>query len=233
MNRVAYQDPAVSHVVTLLQDNCATIRDEYNAAASTLPSDYQSDTEHTTLHDGTWDWHSYMRKGMVSSSADGSNDEATPPFGQHFPQTASVLQQLRDDKLLFEGTPFGYTFFSTLHAQSRIAAHSAPMNLRLRVHLALQVPSSAKEEYSDGTAASKKPKCGLRVGPTMRTWETGQALVLDDAYDHEVWNETDEKRVLLLVDIWHPDVTQTERQEIVEMFAAAAEQRERNAAWEG
>jgi len=202
-NRIAYQDPAVTQAVTHLEQHYSTILQEYRTKAPQLQSDYQTDTEHK-LHDGTWEWHSYMLKGAIQGN-----------FATHFPETATVLQDLRDSGMLFEGTPFGYTFFSTLHANSKIAAHTAPMNLRLRIHLPLIVPS---EDESD------EIQCGIRVGPTARQWTTGKALVLDDAYQHEVWNNTNKQRVLLLVDIWHPDVTMQERQDVVELFQHAHEQ---------
>ena len=202
-NRIAYQDPAVTQAVQLLEQNYKTILAEYQNKAPQLQSDYQTDTEHK-LHDGTWEWHSYMLKGAIQGH-----------FAAHFPETASILQDLRTDGLLFEGTPFGYCFFSTLHANSKIAAHTAPMNLRLRIHLPLIVPS---EDESD------EIQCGIRVGPIARQWTTGKALVLDDAYQHEVWNKTNQQRVLLLVDIWHPDVTVQERQDVVELFQHAHEQ---------
>ena len=37
-----------------------------------------------------------------------------------------------------------------------------------------------------------------------------------------MWNETDEARVVLLVDIWHPDVTKEEKNSINEMFDYSA-----------
>jgi aspartate beta-hydroxylase len=164
-------------------------------------------------------------------------------FCAHFPETTNILQVLRDEGLLFEGTPFGYTFFSTLHPKSNIKPHTAPMNFRLRIHLPLEVPgvvpspddrvATANNNEEDESRPASPPQCGIRVGPLVRPWNTGQALVLDDAYRHGVWNETDGVRVLLLVDIWHPDVTMTERREIVEMFAEAAEQQARNSVFEG
>ena len=203
---VAYQDPSVQKAVSLLEEQVDTIRREYNTVASTLKSDYQADTEHR-LHQGRWDWHSYMLKGQLQAH-----------FGRQFPQTSGILQKLRDDGLLFEGTPFGYTFFSTLHPQSSIDAHSAPMNLRLRVHLPLQVPSSPSSSSAD------RPACGIRAGPMTQEWLPGKAMVLDDAYNHQVWNETDEKRVILLVDLWHPDVTPQEKEDVVALFQHAQKQ---------
>jgi hypothetical protein len=208
-NRVAYQDPVVSKVVAHLESHVDSIRSEYHRVATGRKSDYQTDTEHT-LHKGIWDWHSFMTKGNVSDS-----------FLRHFPDTSRVLQELRDDGHLFEGTPFGYSFFSTLHGKSRIDAHTAPMNLRVRIHLPLVVPA-ASTTTDDGE--TKEVECGMRVGPVTKRWTEGKAMVFDDSFDHEVWNDTNEQRVLLLVDIWHPDVTQQERKDITATFEHAQQQ---------
>lgn len=39
----------------------------------------------------------------------------------------------------------------------------------------------------------------------------GKCLVFDDCYEHEVWNKTDKERVLLLFDLWHPDLVEEVR----------------------
>lgn len=36
----------------------------------------------------------------------------------------------------------------------------------------------------------------------------GKCLVFDDCYEHEVWNKTEGERVLLLFDLWHPDLVE-------------------------
>jgi len=206
---VAYQDPQVTRAVEHLEAHWQDIRAEYQAVAPSVPSDYQTDTEHHTLHQGAgWDWRSYLRQGHVE-----------PNFGRAFPTTTAVLEGL--DDLLFAGTPFGYAFFSTLHGQSRIQAHTAPMNLRLRVHLPLVVPPVEEDGAAANDNKPKRPACGIRVGPVTRRWEAGRALVLDDSFEHEVWNDTHHARVLLLVDLWHPDVAAVEREEIRQMFGEA------------
>ena len=48
--------------------------------------------------------------------------------------------------------------------------------------------------------------CGIRVGGEARTWERGRALVFDDSFEHEVWNDADAERVVLLLRFWHPDL---------------------------
>jgi len=193
---VAYQDATVTRVVQHLEQHCDTIRREYEQVAYTVASDYQADTEHDNkLHQGQWDWRSYMRQGKIE-----------PTFATQFPQTARILNELnnksnnskQDDDLLFDGTPFGYAFFSTLHPHSSIQAHCAPMNLRLRVHLPLVVPTTTTSTTANDNT-THRPACGIRVGPVTREWHAGHALVLDDSFEHEVWNETAEERVVLLV----------------------------------
>ena len=44
----------------------------------------------------------------------------------------------------------------------------------------------------------------MRVGGEVRHWEVGQVVVFDDSYEHEVWNETDEVRIVLLFQIDRP-----------------------------
>jgi Aspartyl/Asparaginyl beta-hydroxylase len=227
--QIAYNDPTVRYVVQYLESHLDTIREEYLRVAPTLPSDYdESMGGHSkdTLHSGTWDWHSYMNKGGIQGH-----------FCTHFPKTSEILHQgLRqrteangglvpsrgkesDEEhlyphLLFEGTPFGFCFFSTLSGKSKIQAHTAPMNLRLRLHVPLIVPSNTAN-------GSDRPVCGIRVGPFVREWKEGSVMVLDDAYNHEVWNDTDEARVILLVDIWHPDIPAVEKKAIVDLFQKA------------
>lgn len=179
-------------------------------------------SEHTSdkLHSGTWDWHSYILKGNIQ-----------PKFKRYCPMTCKILEEIQDS-LFFKTTehdsaanpktnPFGFCFFSTLGGKSYIQPHSGSMNLRLRLHLPLIVPSDTKPD-----AFSNKPqtKCGLRVGDQIRSWEEGKVVVLDDSYEHEAWNETNEMRVVLLIDVWHPDVRKEERKRIGSMFQFAVKQ---------
>jgi len=225
-NRIAYQDPTLTKVVQHLEANVDLIREEYNRVASTLVSDYKHDAanEHS-LHQGSWDWHSYLSKGQMQGH-----------FGQYFPNTTRVLQELRqapDTGLptlcLLEDIPFGYGFFSTLHPHSSIKAHCSPMNFRWRIHLPLEIPDDADQLQSkcmgEGTDNTQQlPRCGIRVGQQVQTWTNGKALVLDDSYEHMVWNDTDSKRVLFLLDIWHPDISLKERKDIIGMFQYSQKQ---------
>jgi len=116
------------------------------------------------------------------------------------------------------GTPFGFCFFSTLHGNSSIKAHSGPMNLRLRMHLPLVVPKSTLASNSSSSPNNTRPALGIRVADQVREWHEGSSIVLDDSYVHEVWNDSTESRVLFLLDLWHPDVRVEEREKITNMF---------------
>ena len=94
--------------------------------------------------------------------------------------------------------------FSLLRARTRIPAHNGMLNTRLICHLPLIVP----------------PGCGFRVGNEIREWEVGKALIFDDSIEHEAWNDSDQDRVVLLFDIWRPELTDEERAGVTAIFEA-------------
>jgi hypothetical protein len=107
------------------------------------------------------------------------------------PVTAGIIESNETVRTLA-----GLIYFSRLRPGTHIAAHKGPTNLRLRCHLGIQIP--------DGD-------CRLRVGPKIHDWKEGACIVFDDSYEHEAWNHTNEERVVLIVDVWHPDLSDTER----------------------
>ena len=50
----------------------------------------------------------------------------------------------------------------------------------------------------------EKEACRIRVGDDIRHWEEGKSVIFDDTFEHEVWNDTDQVRVVLFVDIARP-----------------------------
>ena len=92
--------------------------------------------------------------------------------------------------------PLGSAYFSLLRPHTRLAAHCGPTNARLRAHLGLVVPEG---------------DCEMIVGGEARRWVEGKVLLFDDSFEHEVHNETDEARLILLIDLWHPEL-QTDEQ---------------------
>ncbi|KAL7456256.1 hypothetical protein ACHAWC_009483 [Mediolabrus comicus] len=233
-HRIAFNDSTVTAAVEFVESNFESIRAEYfssvlgqgidtdphnNNVRKPLEPDYDVASkggEHAddALHSGAWDWHSYILNG-----------EKNERFKERCPKTAAVIDELDREKMLFR-TPFSFCFFSTLHGNSSIQAHSGPMNLRLRMHLPLVVPPSDSSSSTDGKEQTNhlaRPTTGIKVADQARQWREGKALVLDDSYVHEVWNDNESARVLLLLDLWHPDVRREEREKIEAMFVYAKE----------
>jgi aspartyl/asparaginyl beta-hydroxylase (cupin superfamily) len=96
--------------------------------------------------------------------------------------------------------------FSLLRPGARIAPHTGTHNTRLICHLPLIVP----------------PGCGFRVGNEVRSWEEGKLLIFDDSIEHEAWNNSAQDRVVLIFDIWRPDLSEQERREIGALFYASS-----------
>ena len=87
------------------------------------------------------------------------------------------------------------SLYSVLKPGAHIPPHTGVINVRLVVHLPLIVPSD----------------CGIRVGTETRGWTEGRCIVFDDTYEHEAWNRSDRTRVVLIFDIWNPNLTAPER----------------------
>jgi aspartate beta-hydroxylase len=107
------------------------------------------------------------------------------------PVTSSILDSDPDIR-----RSAGLIYLSRTAPHTHIAPHQGSSNQRLRCHLALSIPPG---------------DCAIRVHDTIRQWEEGKCIVFDDTYEHEVWNRTEEDRIVLLVDLWHPDLTDLER----------------------
>lgn len=101
-------------------------------------------------------------------------------------------------------TQNGLVYVSRLRAGSRVLPHRGPTNVRVRCHLGLDVPEG---------------DCAIRVGDEVRHWETGRCLVFDDSYEHEVWNNTDQDRTVLILDLWNPALSPAEVDELKALSA--------------
>ena len=92
--------------------------------------------------------------------------------------------------------------FSLLKPGTHIPPHSGQTNARLLVHLPLIVP--------DG--------CQLRVGNQIRSVVTNKLMIFDDSIEHEARNTSDSTRIVLIFDIWRPELSIEERQVISGIF---------------
>jgi beta-hydroxylase len=82
-------------------------------------------------------------------------------------------------------------FFSILEPRAHIPRHRGVTKAILTAHLGLLVPG-------------RREACRMQVDEQMLSWEEGRILVFDDTFHHEVWNDTDEQRVILLIQFRRP-----------------------------
>lgn len=107
------------------------------------------------------------------------------------PKTCQLVQTHCRDAVQLAQEGAGEIIFSLLKPHTRIKPHTAAHNLRLTAHLGLRVPQG---------------NCFLRVADHKLEWKVGKILVFDDSYEHEVVNETDDIRAVLLLRFWHPSL---------------------------
>jgi aspartyl/asparaginyl beta-hydroxylase (cupin superfamily) len=111
------------------------------------------------------------------------------------PRTMALLEQFPQPHIPGCGAN---AMFSLLAPRTSIPPHVGVANFRLVAHLPLIVPDD----------------CWFRVGAETREWKRGEAFVFDDSIEHEAANGSDELRVVMIIDCWHPDLTPAEREAI-------------------
>ncbi len=98
------------------------------------------------------------------------------------PETTKLLEQIPGIQT---------AWFSILAPGYHIPAHRGVTKGILTCHLGLIIPKDAE-------------KCRIRVEDETLVWQAGKTLVFCDGYDHEVWNDTDEERTVLLIQFDRP-----------------------------
>ncbi|XP_029633756.1 aspartyl/asparaginyl beta-hydroxylase-like [Octopus sinensis] len=106
-------------------------------------------------------------------------------------KTCALLNNLQDAT----NCRRGQVKFSIMKPGSHVWPHCGPTNCRLRAHLGLVIPDGVK----------------IRVGNETRHWKEGEFLIFDDSFEHEVWHQGNENRIVLIVDFWHPELTEHEK----------------------
>lgn len=98
------------------------------------------------------------------------------------PETTRLLEKIPGIKT---------AFFSILLPGKHIPKHRGVYKGVIRCLLGLKVPEP--REF-----------CRIKVQDEVRYWEEGKCMIFDDSFEHEAWNDTDETRVVLFIDIVRP-----------------------------
>ncbi|MFN3820464.1 aspartyl/asparaginyl beta-hydroxylase domain-containing protein [Blastomonas sp.] len=94
--------------------------------------------------------------------------------------------------------------YSLLRPGTHIKPHNGMLNTRLICHLPLIT----------------NPDCAIRVGNETRSWQRGKLLIFDDSIEHEAWNRGGDTRIILLFEIWRPEISDDERRALTVVFEA-------------
>ncbi|EGM76575.1 aspartyl/asparaginyl beta-hydroxylase-like dioxygenase [Rheinheimera sp. A13L] len=128
------------------------------------------------------------------------NEKPKPEVQQVVPVTWDVFQnELRDWHC-----PLLEVHFSLLHPGAEIKPHSDLWNFTLNLQLAVDIPEAG---------------CEITVANEPRNWQEGKCLIFDYSYEHHAHNHSDQNRICLLMDIWHPDLTAAEREALHIVFS--------------
>lgn len=128
-------------------------------------------------------------------------DARATPMLERFPGTNEALRGV--DLARIDGVPME-VFFSRLKPGAHIPPTHGLTNSRVTVHLPLIVP----------------PNCEIRVGEHLHQWQQGKVFAFDDSFEHEAWNRSEEDRVVLIFEAYHPDLSMQEREAIEYVLTA-------------
>lgn len=145
---------------------------------------------HVLLNDARWSAFHLLRNGAP-----------VPANADRCPRTMAALAEVPLAQVAGRAP---MALFSMLRPHTHIPPHWGMLNTRLICHLPLIVPD----------------KCRLRVGNHIRPVEAGRMMIFDDSINHEAWNDSDAVRVVLLFEIWRPELDATERKMLSAMFEA-------------
>ena len=91
--------------------------------------------------------------------------------------------------------------FNQLEASGKILPHCGDTNAIFRCHLGIEIPGIL-------------PNIGFRVRNQFKSWKEGEWLIFMDAYNHEAFNDSDKKRIIMVLDVLRPEFKSNKRKVI-------------------
>ncbi|MEH6589913.1 MAG: aspartyl/asparaginyl beta-hydroxylase domain-containing protein [Halioglobus sp.] len=153
--------------------------------AHELVSEYHAATDKIGTHPDNDDYVDNGKwNGLFISGTSGEIDKSLLDY---FPTTAQIISEL---PICYN---FGFIAYSQLTPGTHIVPHVGSSNLRVRYHLGIDIPEPEKVK--------------IRVGDEWRCWTQNGVIAFDDSYNHEVIHEGTKDRAVLIVDVWHPSLS--------------------------
>lgn len=197
--------------VPLLEAQCTNIRNEAMNLlqdATTFQPYLQSDPSRPRkLQDGMMDNPDWSACYLIR------NGEVVEEVAARCPATMAAIRTLPLCDLPRRSPS---VLFSLLKPGAHIPAHCGLANIRLIGHLPVVTPRN----------------CHFRVGNEVREWTQGKVWLFDDSIEHEAWNRSNEPRIILLFEVWRPELSIAEQRAIQALFAGLDEANQDAPAWE-
>jgi len=195
----AWWDTTNLRAAQVLKASFNHIKEEYHSAQSSGLLDTLMHAEPVVATQGEWTQLTLHIKGMHQEHA-----------CLVMPYTCKLITSLPEAA----SCPWGQIYISVLSPGTKVTPHVGPTNARLRIHLGLDVPKGDITQI------------GMRVGGDVpgqpnkahhvRSWVEGECLAFEDSFEHEVWQHTEDLRVILVMDVWHPSLNDVQRAAVVE-----------------
>lgn len=123
------------------------------------------------------------------------NGERVEANARHCPKVMEMIARIPQPDIPGAGPN---AMFSLLAPNTVIPPHVGVNNARLVCHLPLIIPEG----------------CWFRVGAETRYWKRGEAFVFDDTIEHEAANPSNDLRVVFILDVWHPGLSELDREAV-------------------
>jgi Aspartyl/Asparaginyl beta-hydroxylase len=107
-----------------------------------------------------------------------------------FPKTVKILSSLKS--FLY---PFGEAVLIVMKPDVFLPPHTDDINTSISCHLGIKTPEG----------------CEIKVGGKTRSWSRGKTLFFNHSFEHSAWNKSNEERVVLVMDLYHPELTKVEK----------------------
>jgi aspartate beta-hydroxylase len=197
---IQFYDRALFPWIEKFESHTAALREELQGAMRTQDlgwAPYIDHPEGSPLNQ----WSELQRSSRWSSLFLWRDGRPIEEALAKFPAAAAALAEVPLNAVPGRGPT---VFFSSLAPKTKIPPHTGSTNARLVLHLPLIVPGH----------------CTLRVGNDTREFVEGRAWVFDDTIEHEAMNNSDAERIVFLMDIWNPFLTQSERDLVGALLSA-------------
>jgi Aspartyl/Asparaginyl beta-hydroxylase len=175
-------------ICELLERNVDMFREEF---AGIDPNQYQVDTrdEKAGLTDGL-NWTVFPFYDGFGKLQD-ANARRCPRIAEFLGSHAGV------------GSIGCMAFFSIMNAGTHVPRHTSELNTRMRYHLGIEVPD--RDIY-------------FRIHDQLISWQQDRCIKIDDSYEHEVFQQSDRRRVVFVLDLPHPELLPEELEFLQELM---------------